>query len=109
VGYLKAVLSVIAGFTLALIGPSLAIILKGITTEKATGFAIVFGGFAESLSSFRFWALAFLFSALLWASGRVNGKTLRVVLFWTPVLLVIVVGSAFLILYACVRFFLANR
>ena len=102
--YLKGVLSVVAGVILALIGPGLLMALRSTAQGKATGIAVVFGAFPEVFLSFRFWILAFLLCAFLWAASRLSVKVLRVVLFWTPAVLIIAIGCAFFILLAYLRF-----
>jgi hypothetical protein len=105
VDYVKGVLSGIAGILFALIGPGLANALSGISAEKATGLAAVAGGFAEAFFSPMFWVLAFLAAALLWAASRLNSKVLRIILFWTPTILITTIGFALfaLLLYAFVQ------
>ena len=103
--YLKALLSIVAGIIFALIGPGLLISSRGIAHEKATGIAVVGGAFLEAFLSWRFWALAVVFSAVLWAASRIKLKLFRVLLFWTPTLLVIGIGASILVLLIYVRFF----
>jgi len=105
VDYVKGVLSVVTGIIFALIGPGLANALRGISAEKATGLAAVAGGFAEALFSPMFWVLAFLVAALLWAASRLSSKVLRILLFWTPTILITTIGCALfaLFLYAFVH------
>ena len=97
--YVKGILSGAAGILLALILPSLLVIFRGITDEKATGFAIVFGGLTESLYSFRFWMLAILFCLVFFAASRLQNKLLRVFLFWTPTVVIAAIGMGFAALF----------
>jgi hypothetical protein len=105
VDYVKGVLSGIAGIIFALVVPVLANALRGISAEKATGLAVVAGGFAEALFNPVFWVLAFLVTALFWAASRLNSKVLRILLFWTPTVLITTIGCALfaLFLYAHLR------
>ena len=102
-GYVKAVLSAVDGIILALVGPGLLIGLRATAQGKATGTAVLWGAIPEALLSFRFWILAFLFSACFWAASRLSVRVLRVVLFWTPTILVVVIGTGFFILFAYIR------
>jgi hypothetical protein len=104
VNYLRGMLSAVAGTLFALIGPTLVVIFRGITAEKATGFAMVFGGFSEAFRSRRLWILAFLFFLLLWAASRLNNKLLRAFLFWAPTILIFSITLAFVALFVYVRF-----
>jgi hypothetical protein len=95
----KGVLSGIAGIIFALIVPVLANALRGISAEKATGLAVVAGGFAEAIFSPMFWVLAVFVAALFWAASRLNSKVLRILLFWTPTILISTIGGALLALF----------
>ena len=99
----KNALAVAAGLLLALLGPSLVVFFRGITSEKATGFAIVFGGFSEALLSLRLWILGFLFSLLFWAASRLNNKFLRAFLFWTPTTLILAFSLLLVALFVGLR------
>jgi hypothetical protein len=92
--YLKGALSGAAALTLVLIGPGLVGTLRDIRTEKATGFAVVTGGLTEALFSPIFWVAVFVISGLFWAVSRLDNKFLRIVLFWTPTVLITTVGLA---------------
>ena len=65
---------------------------RGMSTEKATGLAAIVGGLIESVFSPLFWLLAFLLFGMFFLASRLEGKLLRVLLFWTPTLLVCTVS-----------------
>ena len=93
VTYARAALSGVAGVVAALLGPGL---LWSIGQQKATGIGVVVGG----LMSPRFWILAILLSCLFFAASRVSSKALRVLLFWTPTLVVLTLGVGYVALLA---------
>lgn len=82
--YLKGVLATVASLFLALLVPQLWWLIRGLTTEKATGFTVVAAGFLESILSPWFWILAVLFSAFFYFSSGFENKSLRVVLSGFP-------------------------
>src|SRR5579871_2502887 len=84
---LRGTLSALSAVFVGLLGPGLFFALRGINNSKATGLAAVAGGLLESLFSPLFWILAVSFFALFFAASRLNSKPLRILLFWTPVLL----------------------
>jgi hypothetical protein len=103
--YFKGVLSGVTALFLTLSVPGLVHAFRGISQEKATGVAVVWGGLIEAAFSLRFWAIAVALFALFFAAGRLNSKTLRVLLFWIPTVFVSVltVGVMGLITYLYVR------
>ena len=82
--YVKAVLSALSAIFLTLLGFEFWFIAKEAGNSKATGLA-VFGAIGlEALYSPLAWALAVLLFALLFVTGRLRSKALRILLFWTP-------------------------
>lgn len=97
--YFKIILSGVAALLLAeFVGPWS--MFRGMSTEKATGLAAVAGGFVESMLSPLFWVLAILFFAMFFYASRLGNKALRVLLFWTPALLL----STVVVLFAALIF-----
>jgi hypothetical protein len=95
VAVLKIVLSGLAAIFVALLGPSFVgalMALKDINQQRATGLAVVAGGLSASVFSPLFWILAVSFFALFFAASRFNTKGLRVILFWTPTVLISTLG-----------------
>jgi hypothetical protein len=86
--YVKGVLATVASLFLALLVPQLWWLIRGLTTEKATGFTLVAAGFLESILSPWFWILAVLFSVFFYFSSGFENKSLRVALFWIPTIVV---------------------
>jgi hypothetical protein len=89
---LRGMLSALAAIFIGLLGPGLFFALRAINNSKATGLAAVVGGLLESVFSPLFWILAVLFFALFFAAGRLSSKPLRVLLFWTPVTTISILG-----------------
>ncbi|MFL6304009.1 MAG: hypothetical protein ACJ72H_10735 [Candidatus Sulfotelmatobacter sp.] len=89
---LRGMLSALAAVFIGLLGPGLFFALRGISNSKATGLAAVVGGLLESVFSPLFWILAVLFFALFFATSRLSSKPLRVLLFWTPVTAISILG-----------------
>jgi hypothetical protein len=89
---LRGTLSALAGVFIGLLGRGLFFASRGISNSKATGLAGVVGGSLESVFSPLFWILAVLFFALFFAASRFSSKPLRVLLFWTPVTAVSILG-----------------
>jgi hypothetical protein len=52
----------------------------------------VVGGFLEAFSLFKFWILAVLFFAWFFAASLLSSKPLRILLFWTPVTSISILG-----------------
>ena len=96
---LRGVLSALAAVFIGLLGPGLFFALRGINNSKATGLAAVVGGLLESVFSPLFWILAVLFFALFFAASRLSSKPLRVLLFWTPVTAVSILGLGIVSLF----------
>jgi hypothetical protein len=96
VNYAKAALSGVAGVVAALLGPGLLYALWATSQQKATGIGAVI--LWESLVSPRFWILAILLSCLFFAASRLSSKALRVILFWTPTLMVLTLGFGYVAL-----------
>jgi hypothetical protein len=104
---LRGTLSALAAVFVGLLGPGLFFALRGINNSKATGLAAVVAGFLESFFSPLFWILAVLFFALFFAASRLSSKPLRILLFWTPVTAISILGlgifSLFTFLWVQVR------
>src|SRR6266568_8147924 len=103
--YMRGILSGLAALFLAEFVPVSWPLFRGISTEKATGLAVVAGGLMGSIFSPLFWILAALFFALFFAASRISNKVLRVFLFWIPTLTVSVLCIAIvaLITYLFIR------
>ena len=103
---LRSVLSALAAILVALLGPGLVVALRNVSTSKATGLAATAGGLLGSLFSPLFWILAVSFFALFFAASRVSSKLLRVLLFWTPVTAISILGLGIfsLFTYAWIHF-----
>ena len=93
---LRGVLSAVAAVFVAVLGPGLVVAFRGINNSKATGLAVIAGGFAESVFSPLFWILLVSFFALFFAASRLSSKPLRILLFWTPVTSISMLGLGFL-------------
>ena len=89
---LRGTLSALAAVIVGLLGPKLFFAFRGINNSKATGLAAVVEGLLESFFSPLFWILAVLFFALFFAASRVSSKPLRILLFWTPVTAISILG-----------------
>lgn len=89
---LRGMLGALAAVFIGLLGPGLFFALRGVNNSKATGLAAVVGGLLESVFSPLFWILAVLFFALFFAASRLSSKPLRVLLFWTPVTAISILG-----------------
>ena len=96
--YARAALSGVAGVVAALLGPGLLYAFWSIGQQKATGIGVVRGALWESLMSPRFWILAILLSCLFFAASRLSSKALRILLFWTPTLVVLILGFGYVAL-----------
>lgn len=88
----RGALSALAALLVGLLGPGLFFALRGINNSKATGLAAVIGGFLENLSSPLLWILAITFFALFFVASRLSSKPQRILLFWTPVTAILVLG-----------------
>jgi hypothetical protein len=96
----RGTLSALAAVFGGLLGPGLFFALRGINNSKATGLAAVAGGFLESLFSPLFWILAVSLFALFFAASRLSSKPLRILLFWTPVTAISILGLGIFSLFA---------
>ena len=92
----------VAAIFVALLGPGLVSALWGINSSKAIGLAAVAGVFLESLFSPLFWILAVSFFALFFAASRLSSRPLRILLFWTPVTAISIVGLGIFSLFTFV-------
>lgn len=92
--YAKGVLAGVAAIFAVLLLPGLVRAFWGISREKATGLAVVSAGLYEALLSPLFWVEVLCIFALFLASGRLGSKTLRVLLFWVPALMITTLGFA---------------
>ena len=90
--YLRALLSVVAALSLAILGPPLFHFFQ--SNAKAIGLG-AFRVFTPSVG-----ILAILFFVLFFAASRLNGKLVRVLLFWTPAAIISTLGFGFLVLVA---------
>jgi len=97
-GYFKGVLTAITAVFLAGCLPALWSIFR-VSQEKATGLAVVGGGFVEALFSPLFWLVAGLVFALLFTAGRLGNRALRVLLFWLPTITCSTLAVAILALF----------
>jgi hypothetical protein len=93
--YFKGVLATITTLFLAALIPMFWITFRGLSSEHGTGLAAVAGGLLESIVSPWFWILALLFSAVFYFSGRLDNRTLRVLLFWIPTVTTSALGFGF--------------
>jgi hypothetical protein len=82
----------VAALLLAILGPPLFISLQH--GAKATGFA-VFRAFSPLCA-----VLAIVFFTVFFAASRLHSKSLRLLLFWTPVTVILTLGVGFLALVA---------
>jgi len=92
VAYLRVLLSGVAALRLGILGPPLIFSLQH--REKATGLA-VFRAFSPLCA-----ILAIVLFALFFAASRLHNKSLRLLLFWTPVTVISALGVGFLALFA---------
>ena len=90
--YLRVLLGAVASLLLAIFGPPLFISLQH--GARATGFA-VFRAFLP-LSAI----LAIVFFSVFFAASRLRSKSLRLLLFWTPVTVILTLGIGILALVA---------
>src|SRR5512140_1011595 len=102
--YSKIVLSAVAALLLAeFIGPWS--MFRWMSTEKATGMAVLAAGLLESLVSPLFWLLAILFFGIFFAASRMDNRVGRILLFWTPTLLLSTLTALFTALIAALYFY----
>ena len=94
VGYLRGMLSAVAALLLAIFGPPLVLFLRDVNTSKATDLA-VFRVFSPLCG-----ILAVVFFVLFFAASRLTSKSLRILLFWTPITVISTLGFGFLALFA---------
>ena len=89
-GNLKIILSALAAFLLAevLLSPA----FRGLSSEKATGLGMVVSGFYATQLSPSFWIAAALLFLLFFGASRIRYLPLRIVLFWTPTVLISSLG-----------------
>jgi hypothetical protein len=92
VAYFRALLGAVAALLLAIIGPPLFISLQH--GAKATGLAVFRAFFPLSA------ILAVVFFILFFVAGRLHRKSLRLLLFWTPVTVILTLGVGLLALIA---------
>jgi hypothetical protein len=90
--YLRALLSVVAALLLAILGPPLLFSVQHPSTATGLGVFRVLSPLCAILTV--------VFFALFFAAGRLNSKSLRLLLFWTPVTLISTFGLGFLGLFA---------
>ena len=102
VAYARGVLAGVTAIFAILLVPGLVRALWGTIHEKATGLALVSGGFFEAFLSPLFWVEVFCVFALFLATSRLGSKALRVLLFWAPALMIKTLGCAVIGLLAFV-------
>lgn len=88
----RGVLSAVAAIFVAVLGPGLVVAFRGIGNSKATGWAAIAGSLPESFFSPLCWILAFSFFGLFFAASRLSNKPLRILLFWTSVTSISMLG-----------------
>ena len=88
--YFRAFLCAVAALLLAICGPTLFVSLWN--GAKATGFG-VFRAFLPVSA-----ILAIVFFTIFLAASRLHSKSLRLLLFWTPVVLILILGVGLLTL-----------
>lgn len=93
--YFKGVLSTLATLFLAVLIPMFWTAFRGISSQKATGLAVLAGGIVGSIFSPWFWILAVVFSVFFYFSSRFKNQALRILLFWIPTITVLVVVLGF--------------
>src|SRR5947199_133974 len=91
--YVKTALSSLTAMILGLSVPTLWASFRNISHEKAMGLAAVAGGLFENLFSGLFLFLFLSFLAIFVATGRLRNKTLRILFFWLPTILVCVLTA----------------
>jgi hypothetical protein len=91
VAYVRGLFSALAALILAILGPPLFFSLQH--PSKATGLA-VFRVFSPLGT-----ALVVVFFALFLAASRLNSKSLRLILFWTPVTVISTLGLGLVALF----------
>jgi ABC-type Na+ efflux pump permease subunit len=103
--YAKRILCGFTAIVLAELVPGSWSVFRGMSGTKATGLAVVAGGFLESLLSPLFWIVAIAIFALFFAASRLGNKPLRIFLFWIPTLTVcsISVATVVLLTYLIIR------
>ena len=87
---LRGFLSGIAALGGALIGANIHV-----STSRAMGLGAARAEFLESPFSLVFWIVAVLLFALFFAASRLHSKGLRILLFWTPVVVISALGVIF--------------
>lgn len=94
--YTRALLSGFSAMLIAAVAPWFVLVLQHEgDPQRATGInALVFMGL-EKLASPLFWMLAIPLFALFFAASCLSSKALRVILFWTPTVLVSALGFGF--------------
>lgn len=107
--YVKGVLSAATAIFLALCMPGVSDAFRGISQEHATGLAAVAGGLTASLLTPLFWIVAIAIFLLFFAAGRLHSKALRILLFWTPTLIVSTLGFGLIALFTYLVFAVRAR
>jgi hypothetical protein len=92
VAYLRALLSAVAALVLAILGPPFLFSAQ----HRSTGTGLVVFKVFSPLCAI----LTVVFFVLFLAAGRLNSKSLRLLLFWTPVTVISTFGLCFLGLFA---------
>jgi hypothetical protein len=108
VAYIRALVAAIASLFFGVLMPTVAALFRGtgafrgMSAEKATGLAVVAGGFFESAFSPWFWISFICFFSLFYATGLIESKSLRIVCFWIPTILICSVGISLWTLFVYV-------
>lgn len=74
------------------------------SNAKATGLAAILGQGLESSLSPLFWVLAIALFALFFYASRLKNVPLRILLFWTPVTAISIVGFSLVTLFTYLWF-----
>jgi hypothetical protein len=98
--YVRLALSGLAAALLAALGPWFLFALKGMSEQRAIGVGAIAGGFFVRVFSPWFWVLALSLFMLFYAASRLANRTLRIVLFWTPTVVLSTLGVAVISLFA---------
>jgi hypothetical protein len=94
-----------ASLFLAVLLPSFASLFRLMTSQTATGLALVSGGLLERALSPWFWISYLLSLSVFYVTAGLENRMLRVFFFWIPSIVICVAGFGFwaLFLYAMTR------
>ncbi|MGB8014167.1 MAG: hypothetical protein WCF68_21330 [Terriglobales bacterium] len=96
--FAKASLAGLAAVLGVLFVPALVRFLGG--PEKTTGLALIWAGFVEALLSPVFWIEVLCVFGLLLVASRFGNRPARIILFWTPAVVVTTLGCPIIGLFA---------